>query len=190
VRGAAHVADAMPETLWHASRVLRWSLTGGVGALVQRACDGTAGPSLVPGKPELFGVYGEPETVAWGEAWGVTERNLQQLDARVRASGARLGVVLAPWHVEYDPRSVLNLIFARGPGREWDYDYPYRRLGARLSEWNVPWISLVPAFAAHYAAAGRSGAYAWDGHWDAEGHAVVAEAIEPFVMRLLSPNRR
>jgi hypothetical protein len=185
-RGAAHVADAMPDALWSASRVLRWSFTGGVGALVQTMCQEAAGPSLVPGKPELFGVYGEPETLAWGEAWAASEGHVAQLAARVHESGATFGVVLAPWHVEYDPRSVLNVIFARGPGRSWDFDYPYRRLGARLSEWKVAWTSLAPAFAAHFAATGRTGAYDWDGHWDAEGHAVVAAVLDPFLRRLLA----
>jgi hypothetical protein len=27
--------------------------------------------------------------------------------------------------------------------------------------------------------------YEWDAHWDAEGHAVVAEALAPFVETLL-----
>jgi len=188
-RGAAHVADALPDALWRASRLVRWSLTGGVGALLRAACRDAAGPALVPGRPELFGVYGAPETIAWEEAWAATEANLAALVARVRESGAEVGVVLAPWHVEYDPRSVLHLLFARGQGRAWDFRYPHERLGARLSEWNVAWTSLAPAFAAHHAATGRPGAYAWDGHWDAEGHAVVAAALEPFVATLLAKRR-
>jgi len=52
-----------------------------------------AGPSLVPGRPELFGVYGAPETVAWEEAWAATEANLATLIARVRESGAEATIV-------------------------------------------------------------------------------------------------
>jgi hypothetical protein len=44
--------------------------------------------------------------------------------------------------------------------------------------------------AAHYVATGRSGSYQWDGHWDADGHAVVATALEPFVARLLASSSR
>jgi len=46
-------------------------------------------------------------------------------------------------------------------------------------------MSLVPALRAHRERTGRSGYYEWDAHWDAEGHAVVAEALAPFVETLL-----
>jgi hypothetical protein len=143
----------------------------------------------MPGRPELFGVYGPPEMAAWDEAWTATEANLTTLVARARESGAKVGVVLAPWHVEYDPRSVLHLLFPRSGGRKWEFGYPYERLEPVLTTLQVPWMSLAPAFAAHFAATGRSGAYDWDGHWDEEGHALVAEALEPFVARLLASTR-
>jgi hypothetical protein len=184
-RAAAHVADATPGFMWRTSRGVRWTLTGGVGAALQKACGDAAGPSLVPGRPELFGVYGPPETVAWEQAWTATEANLAALVTRVRDSGAAVGVVLAPWHVEYDPRSVLHLLFARSGGRAWEFGYPYERLGAVVTKLGVPWMSLAPTFAAHYAATGRTGAYEWDGHWNAEGHTLVATALEPFILRLM-----
>jgi len=189
-RAAAHVADVMPGFVWQTSRVVRWTLTGGVAAALQKACGDAAGPSLVPGRPELFGVYGPPETAAWEEAWTATEANLTSLVARVRETGAAVGVVLAPWHVEYDPRSVLHMLFPRSGGRTWDFDYPYERLEPVLTRLQVPWMSLTPAFAAHFRATGRPGAYEWDGHWDADGHAVVATALDPFVTRLLATTSR
>jgi hypothetical protein len=184
-RAAAHVADATPGFVWRTSRVIRWTLTGGVGAALQKACGDAAGQSLVPGRPELFGVYGPPETAAGEEAWTATEANLAALVARVRETGAPVGVVLAPWYVEYDPKSVLHLLFPRSQGRRWEFAYPHERLGAKLTALNVPWMSLAPAFAAHYAATGKTGAWEWDGHWNADGHAVVAEALQPFVASLM-----
>ena len=68
--------------------------------------------------------------------------------------------------------------------RHWDYDYPYGRLTELLTREGVPWISLLPPLRSHYDATGRPGCYDWDGHWDAEGHAVVADALAPFVAEL------
>lgn len=183
VRTAAHVADAMPALVWDASRVVRWSLTTGASALLTGLCDDAAGPPLVPGQRELFGVYGPPGNDAWREAWTATEARLAELASHVAARGARLGVVLAPWQAEYDPTSPGHVLF--GGGRRWDFAYPYERLGAFLSARSIPWTSLRPALADHHAATGRTGAYAWDGHWDPDGHAVVATALEPFVATLV-----
>jgi hypothetical protein len=184
-RAAARVADATPGFVWDASRVVRWSLTAGTGSLLTRLCDDAAGPRLVPGQGELFGVYGPPETDAWQEAWALTEEHLVELASHVKATGARFAVVLAPWQVEYDPTSPLHKLFPARAGRPWDFDYPEARLGAYLGTHDVAWMSLRPALAAHHAATGRTGAYAWDGHWDADGHAVVATALEPLVASLV-----
>jgi hypothetical protein len=144
-------------------------------------------PPNVPGVPELLGVYGAPETPAWQEAWETTEGTLRDLVGRVRATGARVGVVLGPAGIEVDPR-IRALHAALMPdvqARRWDYDYPYRRLGDLLASDGVPWMSLVPALRAHRERTGRSGYYEWDAHWDAEGHAVVADALAPFVETLV-----
>jgi lysophospholipase L1-like esterase len=188
-RGAAEVADHVPDLLWTTSRLLRWTLTGGVGAALSAGCRDATGPPLIPGQLELFGVYGRPQTVAWEEAWAVTERTLHDLVTRVRDADMQVGIVLAPWQVEYDPSALLRPFFPPAAGGAWDYGYPYARLGALLTTWSVPWVSLEPALASHYAATGRSGAYAWDGHWNAEGHAVVADALEPFVTTLVGDRR-
>jgi hypothetical protein len=183
-RAAARVADATPGFVWDASRVVRWSLTAGAGALLTRLCDDAAGPRLVPGQGELFGVYGAPETDAWREAWTATEADLVSLASQARAAGVRFGVVLAPWQVEYDATSPLHRQFPPRAGHPWEFDYPEERLGAVLGAHDIAWTSLRPALSAHHAATGRTGAYAWDGHWDADGHAVVATALEPFVAAL------
>jgi hypothetical protein len=185
-RAIARLAAATPALVWDHSRIVRGALTSGVETLAY-ACANAVGPPLIPGVPDLLGVYGAPATPAWTEAWDTTAATLVELAGRVRATGARFAVVLSPAGLEIDSRLLgWHILFAPVLAtRTWDYAYPYERLGAVLDRAGIPWMSLVPALRAHYDATGRSGYYSWDAHWDAEGHAVVASALEPFVRSLV-----
>jgi hypothetical protein len=132
------------------------------------------------GVPELLGVYGPLATPAWTEAWEATEAALGELAARVRAAGARFGIVLAPAGLEFVPhmRGWQEAFYPGLRGRTWDFDHPYRRLADLLTREGIPWTFLLPPLCAHFAATGHPGYYDWDGHWDVEGHGVVADALE------------
>ena len=185
-RAAAAVAAATPSLLWRNSRLLRGGLTSGVARVIQSACADEIGPSLIRGVPELFGVYGKPATPAWQEGWSTTERLLVHLARRVRASGARFGVVLGPACLEFDPRlrwpSMADPVVRE---HDWRFVYPYTRLQHFLTAEKIDWLSLQPALRTHFIKTGELTCYLWDGHWNAAGHAVVAESLAPFVMRLL-----
>ena len=186
-RAAGRAANYVPHFIWRHSRITRFLLTDGLSKILQRYCTRSIGPPLIPGVPELLGVYGEPTTLAWQEGWEVTERLLTRLNRAAQRNGARLGVVLAPAGFEYDPRlRWYNVLQPSTLKHTWDYDYPYRRLGAFFSRMDIPWMSLLPALQAHLQSTGDSGCYEWDGHWTASGHAVVAEALQPFVRTLVS----
>ncbi len=97
-----------------------------------------------------------------------------------------MGIVLAPYAAEYDPRMrALDMHYEVLRSETWDYDYPYRQLGGLLEREGVPWMSLVPAFTAYYQSTHDSGCYPSDGHWNEAGHEVVANALTPFVASLL-----
>jgi lysophospholipase L1-like esterase len=186
-RGAAALASRTPGMLWSHSRLTRALLTSGITASLGLACDTATGPPLTPGVPEILGVYGEPATVGWREGWRTTERTIVRLDRRVRATGARFGVVVVPPSFEIDAtQNVYLAMYPQLRERAWDYGYPERRLRSFLDELGVPVLSLVDALRTHRAETGKLGYYAWDGHWDADGHAVVADAVAPFVRTLLS----
>jgi len=186
-RAAAHLATLLPDTVWARSRLARATFTSAVGGGLQLGCADATGPALIPGVPEGLGVYGEPRTPAWEEGWRETERLLHHLASRVRATGARFGVALGPVDAEYDPqRRWYEALQPATRGHEWDFEYPYRRLGGFLARERVPWTSLVPPLRTHYEVTGDPGSYEWDGHWTASGHAVVAEALAPFVAELLT----
>jgi lysophospholipase L1-like esterase len=189
-RAAANVADRTPTVLWESSRVVRFGLATGVDWALGRLCETATGPSLEPGVPELLGVYGPPATPAWEEGWTNTEALLLELRDAVHDAGATLAVALAPAGYEYAPEMRrLEGFLPASRRRDLDYAYPYRRLGALLDAAQIPWLSLEPVLRAHYATTGRSGCYVWDGHWNPEGHAVVAAALEPFLRSLLRSPR-
>jgi hypothetical protein len=67
----------------------------------------------------------------------------------------------------------------------WHWEYPQRRLREFLDRAGIPVLALAPALRDHWARTGRLGYYPWNGHWDPDGHAVVADAVAPFVSALL-----
>jgi hypothetical protein len=177
-RAAAHVASSVPGILWQDSRLVRAGLTKGVSGVLRTACAGTLDAPLVPGVPEFRGVYGAPETRAWTEAWTTTEHLLVHLARRVRASGMRFAVAVGPAGLEYDPSLAVDEgAFPATRSRAWDFDYPHRRLAALFAREGITSVDLLPALRAHFEATGRSGCHPFDGHWDREGHRVVADAL-------------
>ena len=178
-RAAARMVAGTPFWLWSHSRVVRFGFTDGLVETLGAACTRWLGSA----RPRLEDVYGEPRTAAWREAWTTTEALIGHLRARVERSGARFAVALGPAGLEYDPTMRLDWL-RPGPQPPRDFEYPYRRLAAFLDREGIRWVSLLPALRAHYQATGRAGCYPWDGHWDPEGHAVVAGALRGFVGEL------
>ena len=172
-RAAARMADGIPLWLWRRSRIVRFAFTDGAPTVLGAVC-----ASALDAPPlDLLDAYAEPRSVAWREAWGMTETLVRRLRARVEASGARFAIAVAPASFEL-ARPVVP------PGRTLDWDYPHRRLAALFAREGITWTSLLPALRAHHRATGRTGSYGLDGHWDPEGHAIVAAALRPLVEQL------
>jgi hypothetical protein len=185
-RLAGHVSAATPAWLWLHSRVLRFALVRGPEATLAAACGGALGPAAIAGAPEALGVYGTPATPAWTEGWETTEGLLVELAQAVGTAGSAFGVVLGPACFEYDAGlRVYEGLYPATRSARFDFDYPYRRFADLLDRHGIAWTSLRPPLEAHYRATGRPGCYPWDGHWNAEGHGVVAGALEPFVRHVL-----
>ena len=116
----------------------------------------------------------------------VAALGIHKVAQRSRAMGSTLVVAIAPAVFEIDPQEnpylALNPALATVP---WDWGYPERRLGHFLDSAGIPALSLAPALRSHHATTGVLGYYPWDGHWNAEGHAIVAEALTPFLESVL-----
>ena len=185
-RAAARVSAAIPAALWRTSRIVRFGAVLGVDEMLAAACAGATGAPRLAGVPELLGVYEPPATPAWAEAWETTEQSLRELARSVQEAGMAFGVALASAAFEYDAAMrVHERMYPATREVAWQWEYPSKRLGAFLDGEAIRWVSLRPAFERHYRETGRPGAYVWDGHWDAEGHAVVADTLAPFVSGLV-----
>jgi hypothetical protein len=190
-RTAARLGPHVPSWLWSVSRVTRLMATQGIVGPLQLACRSAIGPAVTPDVPELFGVYGDPRTIGWTEAWRTTERLLRRLASRVRADGPAFGVVIVPTSFDVDPRQNPYFdLFPAARRESWDWNYPERRLTAFLDAAQVPVLSLLGPLRDQARTAGRLGYYVWDGHWNPDGHAAVAGAVASFVRTLLAEHER
>jgi lysophospholipase L1-like esterase len=115
----------------------------------------------------LDAYFGSPEQTV---QWGLAQRHLLVLRDLVRAQGAVFGLAVFPVLVELDEA------------------YPFRPISDLLMEFaaaqGIPAHDLLPAFL------GREAADLWvsplDQHPNAEGHAVAAASLLPFVRALLA----
>ena len=112
-------------------------------------------------------------------AWAVTKALLSQLDREVRASGARLVVVSA---------SSPDQLWPKRQERPEDPFSQERRLGALLQAAAIPYLPLAPQLQSRADPYGQllhgfPGQEPGQGHWNATGHRLAAEAIANWLCR-------
>jgi lysophospholipase L1-like esterase len=110
------------------------------------------------------------------QLYAATESALDSLARLSRAEGVPILVVLIPDHLQ-----VLMPDLFRG----YDFDKPQRTIQAFLDERGIPWLDLLPVFRA--APAPDELFFREDKHWNAKGHAFVAEALYQRLMGLGGP---
>lgn len=134
------------------------------------------GAYALPGSPRFA-----DEAAKWNEALRLTLAGHMKLKMDAAARGALYAVVLNDRPQTYRP-DAYKYLFDLMPGleKEVDLDLPAKALKKYLTGQNIEWLDLNEAFKAR-AAAGRSGHYVYDGHWNADGHRWTAEALVPFV---------
>lgn len=105
---------------------------------------------------------------------------LDQLDARVRASGARFLVMLIPDEYQVDPE--VFAAAARHAGRDpadYDVDRPQRALARALDPRGIPVLDLLGP--SRRAAVDASLYLPRDTHWNTAGHRLAAAELARFV---------
>lgn len=139
------------------------------------------------GVPVAYGVFAEPLSAEWEDAWARTEALLDRLAAATEARGARFSVAIGSIREQVYPE-IWREVVAQHPAmaeRAWNLDAPRRRLESWCASRGVPCIALAP----HFDAAAQSGApmlhFRHDGHWTAAGHRLVAGVLTEFVERQL-----
>jgi hypothetical protein len=114
-----------------------------------------------------------------------TLRNIEALAAQARAAGSDFALVIGPRHVHWDPgESPANPeahLYGDDPTWHAEYLRFFEQAAPRLDH---PVVELLPAFRASRATRAsttRPLVFAFDPHWNAAGHAVVAEVLVDFL---------
>jgi hypothetical protein len=134
-------------------------------------------------QPDHFFVMRHPlaKTRPFFEA---TLRNVEALAAQVRAAGSDFVLVIGPRHVHWDPsESPAN------PEAHWYGDDPtwygeyLRFFDEAAPRLDHPVVELLPAF---QRSTTRPLVFDFDPHWNAAGHAIVAEVLADFLVERAS----
>ena len=117
-------------------------------------------------------------------AWRSTARIIEALHREVRSDRAGLLVAYIPSRMEVrDGDWQLTVLRHDLNEPVWDRGLVARRLSGIASEAGVPFLDLTPDLLEAERGWG-SPYYTHDGHWNALGHAVAAQAVERELRRL------
>jgi lysophospholipase L1-like esterase len=137
-------------------------------------------PSWLFGWPFLARVPLPEAARAWDEAWLVTRRLLLEMDRVARGAGARFAILVVPTHYQVAPGDLAALA-ERHPELAFDVDKLGRELAGFASSAGIPLLDPTPELRASYESGTR--VYYWleDRHWNAAGHALVADRLAGFL---------
>jgi hypothetical protein len=125
----------------------------------------------------------------WSETWKLTEALYRRLAREVRESGAELLVAMLPSRamVLDDAWASLRSL-APQQAAAWDRDHPRARLAAFFEAQGIAFVDLTASFRRKLVGSGaRSPFFLVDPHLTAEGHLLIADAIEPALTRAIRP---
>ncbi len=147
-------------------------------ALINAAALAGGGPADELGTANV--IYREPPDDTWRNAWLVTERLLAEMNAEVKAHGARFYVVTLSNGIQVYPDPSAREAFAQRVGAA-DLFYAERRFANIGEREGFPVYNLAPDLQA-YADETKIflhgfGAQRGNGHWNEDGHRVAGEML-------------
>jgi hypothetical protein len=138
-------------------------------------------------------IYREPADDVWRNAWLVTEKLLAEMNAEVKAHGARFYVVTLSNGIQVFPDPAAREAFARRVGAA-DLFYAERRFKSLGEREGFPVYNLAPDLQTY--ADGTKvflhgfGAQRGNGHWNEDGHRVAGELLTRKLCDWLAPLER
>jgi hypothetical protein len=126
-------------------------------------------------------VFLPPADENWRDAWAITERIIQQLNAEVTQCGSAFVLVAVTLDIQVHPDASVREQFRKDIGAS-DLTYPDQRLGALGERCGFPVILLSEAMR-RYAEQSRQPLHGFPnsglgvGHWNATGHHLAARLI-------------
>ncbi len=140
----------------------------------------------------VLGIYATRPPREWEDAWALTHALVARLRRDAEAAGATFAAVAIPPKEVVSPEAWRTLRALASDHADGVLDVA--RLGALSGELfasaHVPYIDMAPPLQSHFATTGRSGYFVWDVHLTEEGHEIIAEALRPFVERVLDARAR
>lgn len=121
-----------------------------------------------------LGVYGEPVSQEWQDAWAITEEVLIRLARATEERGSNLIVLLVADSLQIFDAALL----APDVAASCDFEYPNRRLTAFCAEQGITCLDSLPFFLER-----KEGLeypyFSWehDGHYSQLGHRTMAEFL-------------
>jgi len=133
--------------------------------------------------PQLYVYSRDYPDDEYRQAWELTNRLVERLQADVEANGARLAVVSNTSAYATVPQDYAAMLASdpRTSGLAWDWNLPGERMGAIAAGRGIPFFDLQPIFAARAPSAGPLH-IPDDGHWTPEAHQLVADSLFEWLM--------
>ena len=155
--------------------------------LVRRVTAGMRGAGAAgggaPGKEEGLdeGIYTEPSTAEWADAWLVTEKILMEMNKEAREHGALFIVATLSNGIQVHPDVSVRDAYAKRL-EAFGLFYPERRLGAIGARGGFPVFTLGPALAEIASQKqmylhGFSNTTMGEGHWNEDGHREASQLL-------------
>jgi hypothetical protein len=170
-RAAAWDPPVFPRAAWWA-RLGGWiSSHSQVLSLIERALQPR--PSAERQAAYYQRPYGRPDADSRA-AWELVEAIVRRFAQEARAAGARFVLVYVPADLEVEPEA-LRARGLRADRAGLDLERPSRELGRVAAKQGVEYLDLLPVFRA---ADPAGSLYLREGHWNARGHALAAQALD------------
>ena len=131
-------------------------------------------------------IYLEPRDDSWREAWQITEALIRRMRDEVKQDGARFMVVVGSNPIQVAPDPAVRQRFLDYVGAK-DLFYPNRRLRTLAESERIDFLDLVQPMQS-FAEQNKVYLHGFasdigNGHWNAEGHRLVADLIAQRVCR-------